>query len=802
VYVGDSGTISGETWVTGDSNAYTTTNFVCDNSADTDPTDGLTIVPADAGKNITCTIVNTRKSATLKLAKQWINAKVNDNITAASTGFGNNAQLNSTANTASETDTGTGVTVFVGESGTITGETWVTGDSNAYTTTNFVCDNSADTDPTDGLTIVEADSGKTITCTIVNSRKSATLQLAKQWINAKVNDNITAAATGFSSPSANAQLNSTANTPSETDTGTGVTVYVGDSGTITGETWVTGDSNAYTTTDFVCDNSADTDPTDGLTIVPADANKTITCTIVNSRKSATLQLAKQWINAKVNDNITAAATGFSSPSANAQLNSTANTASETDTGSGVTVYVGDSGAITGETWVTGLAGNYNTTDFVCDNSADTDPTDGLTIVPADATKTITCTIVNSRKSASLRLAKSWNVGPATGDAITAATTGFSAPSNNASLTSTADSATETDTGTAVTVYAGDSGLLQGETFTTGSASDYVTTSWSCDGTDTNPEDGLDIAAGDATKTITCTISNTHKAMISVIKWVNGVEPIVGQWDFTLNGPGGVNAIDSSPPNPMDFGGVKLLPTYNGVTNTYTICEINIPNGVTTDWGLDTTEPPDGIPDVSINGDVFNPDDPMDLGTRCYSFTAKPGETVNIVIDNRSPLGDARTPGYWANWSSCTGGNQYDKAQAELLAGLDPRHITLDENLPQTVGDLDVTDCQTGVYVLQGRFVNNGKKASSDAAYTLARSLMAYLLNTSGVQPSYSCPLAQAAAEDAQMLLDDIGFVGTGRYLSSRGKQSDADAALREAALLLNTTLDMYNNNTLGAMCEP
>ena len=79
-------------------------------------------------------------------------------------------------------------------------------------------------------------------------------------------------------------------------------------------------------------------------------------------------------------------------------------------------------------------------------------------------------------------------------------------STNATLASTANTATESVTGATVTVFAGDSGLLLGETFTTGSAGDYNTTSWTCDGFDTNPEDGLDIVAADDGNTITCQIT--------------------------------------------------------------------------------------------------------------------------------------------------------------------------------------------------------------------------------------------------------------------------------------------------------
>ena len=87
----------------------------------------------------------------------------------------------------------------------------------------------------------------------------------------------------------------------------------------------------------------------------------MTCTFTNIRESAQLQLKKNWENAIVGDEIDAATTGFSAPSSNASVNSiAAGGATESDTGSAVTVYVGDSGSLVGETFNQGLAANYTT----------------------------------------------------------------------------------------------------------------------------------------------------------------------------------------------------------------------------------------------------------------------------------------------------------------------------------------------------------------------------------------------------------------------------------------------------------
>ena len=352
-------------------------------------------------------------------------------------------------------------------------------------TTLFSCNNPADSRCSAGSQDL-ALTGAAIVAT-------ASLQLQKTWVNAVVGDNITAATSGFGN---NASVDSTAGTPSESDTGTAVEVEVGESGTLSGETFNTGSSANYNTSAWSCDGT-DADPSDGLLIDATDAGNTITCTISNSRKSAQLQLKKDWTNAIVNDAVSAATTGFSSPSSNATLASTADTAGDSDTGTAVTVYVGDTGLLVGETFTTGLAANYTASSWTC-SGTDTNPEDNLDIVAADAGSTITCTISNSRKSAQLQLKKDWT-NAIVNDAVSAATTGFSSPSSNATLASTADTAGDSDTGTAVTVYVGDTGLLVGETFTTGLAANYTASSWTCSGTDTNPEDNLDIVAADAGK---------------------------------------------------------------------------------------------------------------------------------------------------------------------------------------------------------------------------------------------------------------------------------------------------------------
>jgi hypothetical protein len=114
--------------------------------------------------------------------------------------------------------------------------------------------------------------------------------------------------------------------------------------------------------------------------------------------------------------------------------------------------------------------------------------------------------------------------------------------------------------------------------------------------------------------------------------------------------------------------------------------------------------------------------------------------------------------------------------------------TLDGNLPQTVGILNVTDCATGVAILDKRDVNNNRKKANDAAFNLASQLLAYYLNQSA--GAYSCAAAASAASAGQSLLASEGFDGSGNFL--RPRDAGYDNANDYAEIL-----DMYNNNTLS-----
>jgi hypothetical protein len=332
---------------------------------------------------------------------------------------------------------------------------------------------------------------------------------------------------------------------------------------------------------------------------------------------------------------------------------------------------------------------------------------------------------------------------------------------------------------------------------------YTAGSWSCDG---GTLVGSTVTLTEGETGVTCTINNEAMGMVDLIKLTQGqLYPHEAwgtmTWNFTLTGPG-VNATGSAPPSDVDFGEAYLIPG-----EEYTLCEIGIPAGWTTEWQVDTDG--DGIPDAiipmvaEVNYDpvdpvtgysrVFDPNyvpppDTYTNDTRCVNFVVDIGETLAFQIDNRYPGGEPRTPGYWKNWSTCTGGNQ--AATAAKNGGTAEGWYLLDDLLPRVIGDLQIVSCEDGVSILDHRDINNGKKMASDAAYKLARNLLAAQLNLAA--EAETCPEVVDAVAAGNALLISIGFDGTGKYL----RPKDAEF---HTATDLAYTLDQYNN---GYLCSP
>jgi plastocyanin len=295
---------------------------------------------------------------------------------------------------------------------------------------------------------------------------------------------------------------------------------------------------------------------------------------------------------------------------------------------------------------------------------------------------------------------------------------------------------------------------------------------------------------DPGETVTCTYTNKQRATVTVNKRESGALPLTHAWSFEIRtgastiAAGTVIATGSAntttgvvtfacSPNPNAFCG-NVSSIANIIPGNYQLCETGMPAGYSNN--ITGFTPLGAIPEGADNS------------TECINITLGAGGSgvptgVPNPIDNTPPPGgDARTIGYWKNWSSCTGGKQYIKAVANGDISK-----TLDGRLPELIGDLNITTCAVGFDILNKSDIVSHKKKANDAAYGLAAQLLAAKFNVEA--GAGTCAAATNAIAGAQALLDLINFTGTGNYLVKA-------SANRTAALGFAATLDSYNNNTL------
>jgi uncharacterized repeat protein (TIGR01451 family) len=289
----------------------------------------------------------------------------------------------------------------------------------------------------------------------------------------------------------------------------------------------------YGMTDFACTdaNSAVTGNTGtfgtraGLVgTIPASrikAGAAITCQFTNGR--ATVLLRKSWTNAIINNQVTIpATTGFSTNTA--PLVSVANSSTEIDSGVAIFVAAGETGSLPAEVFNAGSSALYNSS-VSCSggtlSGTNALATNTLTINAADAGTAITCTYTNTRVSQQLNLAKAW-VNGGSGHTATATTTATGL-SSTATFNSTAPSTGLT--GSAVTVYAGDSITLPAETFGGGATAAMYTATVACSGGTTlaSGAAGRSVTVGASAAATTCTYTNSRvSSQLTLAKsWVNG-----------------------------------------------------------------------------------------------------------------------------------------------------------------------------------------------------------------------------------------------------------------------------------------
>jgi len=521
--------------------------------------------PCDASTTTTAVI----QPATLQLAKAWGAGSLTGNVAsigASTGGASNTTAFTATAPTAG--NSGTAVNVVAGNTITLPAETMTTGTLTNYNTVLACTANNGATanalSGTNGQTsntllIGAADAGQAIVCTYTNTAKTANVTLAKTWSGAIVNDAVSVTGTGLT------PLASVANTAAETDTGTALAVPVGSVITLA-ESFTTGSAANYTSA-LSCTG---TSGLSGSTLTIGAADTAIVCTYTNTRKTAAVTLSKSWSGAIAGDKVNLTVSG----SAAEVTGATAGTSTAPATTTNATAAAASGATVTlAEAFTTGNAANYTTT-LACTKVSDgsTVPVSGSGLsrtftMPSDSA--VSCAYTNTRKTGTLQLFKAWGAGSTTGNvASIGATTGGA--SNTTAFTATAPVAG--NSGTVVSVAAGDTLTFPAETMTTGTLANYTTvlsctaddgpTANALSGTNGQASNTLVIGVGDAGKAIVCTYSNNRLPTVQIRKQALG-----GTGTFAFSGTNGFGAdsINVSVSGSTVVGTIKTLSTANTQT---------------------------------------------------------------------------------------------------------------------------------------------------------------------------------------------------------------------------------------------
>ena len=597
-----------------------------------------------------------------------------------------------------------------------------------YTLTSLTCDDAPGTQ----VTSVTIGLGETKTCTFVNDDDAPSLKLIKH-VN---NDN------GGTADASAWTLSAGANSVTGSETAVEATDQAGTYAL--SETSVSG----YTLTSLTCDDAPGTQ----VTSVTIGLGETKTCTFVNDDDAPSLKLIKH-VN---NDN------GGTADASAWTLSAGANSVTGSETAVEATDQAGTYAL--SETSVSG----YTLTSLTCDDAPGTQ----VTSVTIGLGETKTCTFVNDDIPPQLTLFKVVNNGigdvgtaiPSDWTLIASGTTGFSGSDAGAGVASDVD------------FVAGSYDLSE-----TGPAG-YDASDWVCVGGSQDDADTITLGIGESAN---CTITNTSRGMVGVLKTASG-QPPTGAQAFTFQLRQGASptevgtTLESQVANAANGGDITFATTLVP-GSTYQLCEIVMPGWMTTlgDFVPDSFLPPDGV--------ATNPN--VDNSILCVNFTVEVGELQVFSVNNTPPPGGrALTIGFWKNWTSCDGAGNQDPVLDDTLiaAGGIIRLGTI------AGPNFEVNNCEDAVALLDKRTIDTGKKSASDPAYNLASQLLAAKLNLAA-QAGF-CGEVLIAIDQADALLTAIGFDGTGSY---GGKKNDVMTDAQEAlANQLAGTLDDYNNNRL------
>lgn len=315
-----------------------------------------------------------------------------------------------------------------------------------------------------------------------------------------------------------------------------------------------------------------------------------------------------------------------------------------------------------------------------------------------------------------------------------------------------------------------------EGWTTDFADNYTTytpdseTGWIC--TDFTVQPG---------ETVTFTIDNVPPGYAKLVKTVSGAAPTQDAFNFQLRTGASTTLVgtlvESGVAQPSNGGVVNFISNLTpGVV--YNFCEQLMAGWMTTL----------GPPQYPL---AYVPDG--DNSWVCTDFTVQPDQTVTFTIDNSPPPGgDARTIGYWKNWSSCAKSHGNQKPVLDQTLALAPIWIG-NINLADTDLDPDVASSCLNAVNLLSKNTLKGVNAASDSAYQLAAQLLAAKLNIQA--GADSCPEAETAIAQGQNILDGtppsyaISFTG---LVTAKKRPSEFETEANRLAGIL----DSYNNNIL------
>lgn len=353
----------------------------------------------------------------------------------------------------------------------------------------------------------------------------------------------------------------------------------------------------------------------------------------------------------------------------------------------------------------------------------------------------------------------------------------------------------------------DSGYIKPGSYT---AQELIPADWNwdlisveCDDDDgTNPRENPASIELDPGEIVTCTFINRERSTVDVSKTVNAGPLQPGEQfffdirqDANLNSTGTVVAsatVDASnsvnvpfgcvagdPPCRNDLLGQALL-----VSGDYQLCETGLMPGWTTSLAL--------APGYFVPGGN-SPD--ADNSVYCIPFTLGAGDAVSFDVDNTPPPGgDARTIGFWKNWTSCDGHGNQDPVLDDTLA---LANQCVDDGSGILIGNVCVDVCEEAVSILDKRAISlnlDGQKLAGDACYNAASQMTAAKLNDLA---GAGCPALTSLISATQAALIDAGFDGTGACFNKKGKKGSTAQLLIDYA----GRLDDYNNNRAGAVCN-